>query len=185
VLIARAPLRLSLAGGGTDLEAYFEKYGGAVVSTTIDKYFYVITSLSDAPHIQVSSSDYQTFYRQDIEEPPLWDGELRLPKVIIDHFGIRTGLSVFLASQVPPGTGLGSSSAVAVALIKAMGVLCNRSMTTHEIANLACQIEIEKLGLPIGRQDQYAAAFGGVAGRRAGRHPRMARDRRSRPAAPW
>src|SRR5205807_6639979 len=123
MLIARAPLRISLAGGGTDLEAYYGKYGGAVVSLTIDKYFYVFISRSDSPHIQVSSSDYQTFYRQRLDESPLWDGDLRLPKAVIDHFGIATGLSVFLASQVPPGTGLGSSSTVSVAAIKPPSVL--------------------------------------------------------------
>jgi D-glycero-alpha-D-manno-heptose-7-phosphate kinase len=162
MLIARAPLRLSLAGGGTDLEAYYSKYGGAVVSTTIDKYFYVILTFNDSKHIQVSSSDYRTFYRHPLDGPPLWDGDLSLPKVIIDHFGVWTGLSVFLASQVPPGTGLGSSSTVAVALIKAMSVLCNLPMSRQQIAELACEVEIGKLKMPIGKQDQYAAAFGGL-----------------------
>jgi D-glycero-alpha-D-manno-heptose-7-phosphate kinase len=162
MLIARAPLRLSLAGGGTDLEAYYAKYGGAVVSTTIDKYFYVILTFNDTKHIQVSSSDYRTFYRHPLDGPPLWDGDLSLPKVIIDHFGVWTGLSVFLASQVPPGTGLGSSSTVAVALIKAMSVLCNTPMSRQQIAELACEVEIDRLKMPIGKQDQYAAAFGGL-----------------------
>lgn len=129
---------------------------------TIDKYFYVFVSASDSNHIQVASSDYQTFYRQRLDESPLWDGDLRLPKVIIDHFGIRTGLSVFLASQVPPGTGLGSSSTVAVALIKAMSVLRGLRMGRQQVAELACHIEIEKLGMPIGKQDQFAASFGGL-----------------------
>jgi D-glycero-alpha-D-manno-heptose-7-phosphate kinase len=162
MLIARAPLRISLAGGGTDLEAYYGKYGGAVVSVTIDKYFYVFLSHSDSQHIQVASSDYQTFYRQRLDESPIWDGDLRLPKVVIDHFGIHTGLSVFLASQVPPGTGLGSSSTVTVALIKAMAVLCGLKLSRHQVAELACEIEIEKLGMPIGKQDQFASSFGGL-----------------------
>jgi D-glycero-alpha-D-manno-heptose-7-phosphate kinase len=162
MLIARAPLRLSLAGGGTDLEAYYAKYGGAVVSTSIDKYFYVILTFNDSNHIQVSSSDYRTFYRHPLDGPPLWDGDLDLPKVVIDHFGIWTGLSVFLASQVPPGTGLGSSSTVAVALIKAMAVLCNTRMSRQEVAELACRVEIENLKMPIGKQDQFAASFGGL-----------------------
>ena len=114
MLIARAPLRISLAGGGTDLEAYYGKYGGAVLSASIDKFFYVFMSLSDSEHLQVSSSDYRTFYRHRVDAYPLWDGDLRLPQVILRHFGVDTGLSVFLASQVPPGTGLGSSSTVAV-----------------------------------------------------------------------
>jgi D-glycero-alpha-D-manno-heptose-7-phosphate kinase len=162
VLIARAPLRISLAGGGTDLEAYYSKYGGAVVSATIDKYFYVFLSPSDSQHIQVSSSDYQTFYRQALGETPLSDGDLRLAKVIVNHFGIRTGLSVFLASQIPPGTGLGSSSTVSVGFIKAMAVLCGQRLSRAEVAELACRIEIDTLGMPIGKQDQYAAAFGGL-----------------------
>jgi D-glycero-alpha-D-manno-heptose-7-phosphate kinase len=161
VLIARAPVRISLGGGGTDLPAYYARYGGAVVSTTIDKYFYVLVSHSSGNYIQVSSADYQTFFSHTIGEAPLWGGDLRLPKVIIHHFGIRTGLSVFLASQVPPGTGLGSSSTVAVALIKAMAVLSGQNLTRAQVAELACEIEIERLGMPIGKQDQYAAAFGG------------------------
>jgi D-glycero-alpha-D-manno-heptose-7-phosphate kinase len=162
MLIARAPLRISLAGGGTDLEAYYGKYGGAVVSTSIDKFFYVFLSLSDSEHLQVSSSDYRTFYRHRVDAYPLWDGDLRLPQVIMRHFGVDTGLSVFLASQVPPGTGLGSSSTVAVALIKAMSVLRGDRLSRDEIAELACRVEIEELGMPIGKQDQYAAAFGGL-----------------------
>jgi D-glycero-alpha-D-manno-heptose-7-phosphate kinase len=162
MLIARAPLRVSLAGGGTDLPAYYEQHGGAVLSTTIDKYFYVFLSPSDSHHLQVTSSDYRTFYRKRLDEPSLWDGVLNLPKAVIDHFGTRTGLSVFLASQAPPGTGLGSSSAVAVALIKAMSVLSGEKLSPHQIAELACVIEIDQLGMPIGKQDQYAAAFGGL-----------------------
>jgi D-glycero-alpha-D-manno-heptose-7-phosphate kinase len=151
-----------LAGGGTDLDVYYGKYGGAALSATIDKYFYVFVSLSDSQHIQVSSSDYRSFYRQRLDETPLWDGDLRLPKVIIATFGIQEGLSVFLASQVPPGTGLGSSSTVAVALIKAMSVLCGKRLSRQQVAELACEIEIDKLRMPIGKQDQYAASFGGL-----------------------
>jgi D-glycero-alpha-D-manno-heptose-7-phosphate kinase len=162
MLIARAPLRISLAGGGTDLEAYFGKYGGAVVSATIDKYFYVFISPSDGHHIQVSSSDYQTFYRQRLDESPVWDGDLKLPKAIIEEFGLHRGLSVFLASQIPPGTGLGSSSTVAVALVKALSTLRGQRLSRSEIAELACQVEIGKLEMPIGKQDQYASAYGGL-----------------------
>lgn len=162
MLLARAPLRVGLAGGGTDLEAYYGKYGGAVVNVTIDKYFYVFISLSDRPTIQVSSSDYQTFYRQRLDESPLWDGDLQLPRAIIEHFGIRVGISIFLASQVPPGTGLGSSSTVAVALIKALAVLKGERLSPQDVAELACTVEIEKLGMPIGKQDQYASSFGGL-----------------------
>ncbi len=162
MLIARAPVRISFAGGGTDLEAYYRQYGGMVISTTIDKYFYVFLKPNVNGAIQVSSSDYGTFYRQGVEEDLLWDGVLSLPRAILHHFGIRDGVSLFLASEIPPGTGLGSSSAVAVAVIKAISTAFGERLNRSEVAELACEIEIEKLGMPIGKQDQYASAFGGL-----------------------
>jgi len=162
MLIARAPVRISFAGGGTDLEAYYAEHGGMVVSTTIDKYFYVFITPNQGGSLQLTSSDYRAFYRHTNGEPLLWDGDLRLPKAILHEFGIDGGLSIFLASEVPSGTGLGSSSTVAVALIKALSTYVGRPVSRHEVAATACYIEIDKLGEPIGRQDQYAAAFGGI-----------------------
>ena len=162
MLIARAPVRISFAGGGTDLEAYYAEHGGMVVSTTIDKYFYVFLTPNHGGSLQLTSSDYRAFYRHANGHLLLWDGDLRLPKAVLHEFGIDEGLSIFLASEVPPGTGLGSSSTVAVALVKALSTYVGRPMSRCEIAELACRIEIDKLGEPIGRQDQYAAAFGGI-----------------------
>ncbi len=160
MLIARAPVRLSFAGGGTDLPAYYLKHGGAVVSTTLDKYFYVFLNVSGDDTIQITSSDYRTFYRHDGDLPLMFDGDLSLPRAILNHFGLTRGIAMFLASEVPPGTGLGSSSTVAVAIIKAVTTAKGLFLSKQQIAELACQIEIEKLGTPIGKQDQYAAAFG-------------------------
>lgn len=162
MLIARAPVRVSLAGGGTDLPAYYERYGGMVVNATIDKYFYVFVNVADGDGLQITSSDYRTFCRYDEHGTPLWDSGLRLPLAILDHFGITRGLSMFLASQIPPETGLGSSSTVAVAIIKALVAAQGLTLARQELAELACTIEIEKLGQPIGKQDQYAAACGGL-----------------------
>jgi D-glycero-alpha-D-manno-heptose-7-phosphate kinase len=162
MLIARAPLRISLAGGGTDLSAYYSRHGGAVVSTTIDKHVYAILSPGAGRHVQVSSADYRSFFRDGVDGPAPDDGELKLPRAVLRRFGIRSGLSILLASQVPPGTGLGSSSAVAVALIKALSVLCGQRLPAAGVAELACDVEIGDLGMPIGKQDQYAAAFGGL-----------------------
>jgi D-glycero-alpha-D-manno-heptose-7-phosphate kinase len=166
MLIARAPVRISLAGGGTDLPAYYNQFGGLVINTTIDKYFYVfLRAFSDGESLQIASSDYSTFYRQDaaaaIEDAPL-EGTLLLPRTILRHFGVEQGLSMFLASEIPPGTGLGSSSTVTVAIIKALSTALGAQLSKGELAELACQIEIEEMGMPIGKQDQYAAAFGGL-----------------------
>jgi D-glycero-alpha-D-manno-heptose-7-phosphate kinase len=160
MLIARAPVRISFAGGGTDLPAYYQKYGGVVVSTTIDKYFYVFLNVSSDDSLQITSSDYRTFYRHDSDTPLLFDGDLSLPRAILSHFGLARGITMFLASEIPPGTGLGSSSTVAVAMIKAVTTARGLFLSKQQLAELACHIEIEKLGEPIGKQDQYAAAFG-------------------------
>jgi D-glycero-alpha-D-manno-heptose-7-phosphate kinase len=162
MLIARAPVRISLAGGGTDLPAYYEEHGGLVVSTSIDKYFYIFVSLNDTDSVQISSSDYHAYFRKRRGDPLLWDGDLSLPRAFLHEFGVDAGISLFLASEVPPGTGLGSSSAVSVALAKALSALCRQSMSKADHAELATFVEIDKLGMPIGRQDQYAAAFGGL-----------------------
>jgi D-glycero-alpha-D-manno-heptose-7-phosphate kinase len=161
MLIARAPVRVSFFGGGTDLPAYYNLHGGVVLSTTIDKYVYVILNVSERNTLQITSSDYRTFYRHPPSEPLLWDGDLSLPRAVLQHFGVSTGLSMFLASEVPPGTGLGSSSSVTVALVKAVSTACGQKLAPKQMAEMACKIEIEKLNKPIGVQDQYAAAFGG------------------------
>src|SRR5919205_330081 len=162
MLIARAPVRISFAGGGTDLPAYYQEHGGLVVSTTIDKHFYVLASLNGVDSVQLASSDYRTYFRQHLCQVRPQDGTLALPRALLLQFGIEAGLSLFLASEVPPGTGLGSSSSVAGALAKALGALFPLNLPNAQVAELASHVEIEQLGMPIGRQDQYAAAFGGL-----------------------
>lgn len=162
MLIARAPVRISFAGGGTDLAAYYSVYGGLVVSATINKYFYVVANPVSGRDIQITSSDYRTFYRHRGARHPLWEGDLSLPRAILEEFSFTKGLSLFLASEIPPGTGLGSSSAVAVTLVKALSTLRDVHLSKQEIAEMACRIEIERLGMPIGKQDQYASSYGGL-----------------------
>jgi D-glycero-alpha-D-manno-heptose-7-phosphate kinase len=162
MLIARAPVRISFAGGGTDLPAFFEQHGGAVVSATLDKYVYVILTVHGGPELQILSSDYRTFYRHTPGETLLWEGDLNLPKAILHEFGIDNGVSMFIASEVPPGTGLGSSSTLTVAAVKAVSAAGGRTLSKDEVARWATRIELEKMGMPIGYQDQYAAAFGGL-----------------------
>jgi D-glycero-alpha-D-manno-heptose-7-phosphate kinase len=153
---------MSLAGGGTDLPTYYERHGGLVVSATLNKYFYVMVALGRPDSVQISSSDYRAFSRHRAGEQPLWDGDLGLVKAALHEFGIDRGISIFLASEVPPGTGLGSSSTVAVALVKTLATLQDITLEPGEVAELACTLELERLRSPIGKQDQYAAAFGGL-----------------------
>ncbi len=162
MLLVRAPLRISLAGGGTDMEDYYGHYGGMVVSAAIDKYFYVFVSPNDGEGVHIGSSDYRCFYRWSGEDKPIWDGDLRLPRAILHEFGVSQGLSIFLASEIPPGTGLGSSSTVAVALVKTFSTLAGQRLEPVKIAETAYRIESEQLGSPCGRQDHYAPAFGGI-----------------------
>ena len=162
MLIARAPFRVSFAGGGTDLPAYYRQYGGMVVSAAIDKYFYVFISPNGNGSLQVSSANYRHLLHHSVQLPIPMEGELRHARAILNQFAIVSGYSIFLASEVPPGTGLGSSSAAAVALVKALGTLQGGLSEKGEVADLASRMEIEVLGMPIGKQDHYASAFGGI-----------------------
>jgi D-glycero-alpha-D-manno-heptose-7-phosphate kinase len=155
-------VRISFGGGGTDLPAYYQRHGGMVVSTTIDHYVYTMLTPAQHDGLQIVSADYGTLCEKPETEDLIWDGDLRLPKAITYYFNIRDGVSVFLASQVPPGTGLGSSGSVAVAMIKALAFWCGLDLGPAEVAELACYIEIQKMDMPVGKQDQYAAAFGGL-----------------------
>ncbi len=162
MLIARAPMRISFGGGGTDLEAYYARYGGLVISTAINKYFYAIITTDEPDELQVISADYRSLFRHSTYNDLFWNGDLALPKAILHHFGIRRGINLFVASEVPPGTGLGSSSAAAVTLVRAISTLLEQPMTKQQVAELASYIEITKMEMPIGKQDQYASSFGGL-----------------------
>jgi D-glycero-alpha-D-manno-heptose-7-phosphate kinase len=162
MLIARSPMRISFGGGGTDLEAYYSRFGGLVISTAINKYFYAIITTDDSEDLQVISADYRSLFRHSPYKDLFWDGDLSLPKAVLHHFGIRRGINLFVASEVPPGTGLGSSSAAAVTLVRAISTLIEQPMTKQQVAEMACAIEIGKMGMPIGKQDQFASAFGGL-----------------------
>jgi D-glycero-alpha-D-manno-heptose-7-phosphate kinase len=145
------------------MEPYSAEYGGMVVSAAIDKYFYVFISPNGDGALQISSADYRAFLRYGTNGDPIGvGGELKHAEAALQPLEVTRGYSVFMASQVPAGTGLGSSSAVAVALIKGLSTLKHMSLSKAELAAAACEIELGRLKMPIGRQDQYASAFGGV-----------------------
>jgi D-glycero-alpha-D-manno-heptose-7-phosphate kinase len=163
MLISRAPLRISFGGGGTDLEAYYGEHGGFVLSATIDKYVYGIVTSSRGASSQLISADYQSMF-QHRNGRSVQDDDLRLARTVLEEFPELPPISLFLASEVPPGTGLGSSGSVAVNLINVCSAICERGLSRRDTAELAYHVEVVRLGAPVGKQDQYAAAFGGING---------------------
>jgi len=166
MIILRAPVRISFGGGGTDLAEYYRYFGGFVVSAAITRYCYVVVNERADNLIRISSADYHTWESYPLSPLPPVQQPLALPKAAVSWFveqgALKTGIDLFLSSEVPPGTGLGSSSAMTVALVHALSVVTERALAPLELAALACHIEIELLQTPIGKQDQYASAVGGL-----------------------
>lgn len=166
MIIVRAPTRISFGGGGTDLAAYYERHGGLVVSAAISRYTYAHISESTAGSGAVTSADYGQWFHWAPGELPAAEPPLALPKAALRQFELRETLrdatSIALASDVPPGSGLGSSSAMAVALLQALSIRYETPLSGAEAAVRACALEIDELGMPIGKQDQYASASGGL-----------------------
>jgi D-glycero-alpha-D-manno-heptose-7-phosphate kinase len=165
-VIARAPVRISFGGGGTDLPAYYERFGGFVVSAAIARYCYAVAGPSVDGSVGVNSADYRCWERWSAGEAPALTGPLSLPMAVVGWFAeqglLDRGVEVFTSSEVAPGSGLGSSSAMMVALIHALAAYTDRAMEPAEVAALASHLEIDLLRRPIGKQDQYASAFGGI-----------------------
>ncbi|MCC7102641.1 MAG: GHMP kinase [Fimbriimonadaceae bacterium] len=161
---ARAPLRISFAGGGTDVAPYCDVRGGVVLSATINRHAYV-TLVPGGNQITIQSLDYDASISYGIEDPIVYDGQLDLAKGVIDHFRraepFPTGLKIILHNDAPPGSGLGSSSALAVAMVKALATFLKLPLDSYQIAQKAFDIERLEVGIIGGKQDQYACAFGG------------------------
>lgn len=164
MLIARTPVRISFGGGGTDLAAYYARFGGMVVSASLNKYIYGIVTKNFDTTFQVISADYRTVLNVPTDGRPYTNNnlELRLSQAIYEHFDLRMPVNVFIASEVPPGTGLGSSSTTSVTLCNIFSTLTGQMMSKQQLAEAAYEIETRRLEAPIGKQDQYAAAFGGL-----------------------
>jgi len=157
---AKAPLRISFAGGGTDVSPYLEEHGGCVLSCTIDKYCFA-TIMPAAHDIQVRSLDYDFFEVYEPDQKLNYDGKLDLVKGVLNVLKIRKGMEIFLHSDVPVGSGLGASSTMTVALLGAAHALKRSTVTEYELAEIAYHIEREEVGIKGGKQDLYAATFGG------------------------
>jgi D-glycero-alpha-D-manno-heptose-7-phosphate kinase len=158
---ARAPLRISLCGGGTDVSPYPEEHGGMVLSATINQYAHASLRPRRDSRLTLASLDYDVVARYDHPRRMKLDGNLDLIKAVVRAFKVRRGADLWVHSDAPPGSGLGSSSALVVALIGVMSEWLKRPMPDYDVAELAYRIERVDLGLAGGRQDQYASAFGG------------------------
>ena len=157
MILTRAPLRISFVGGGTDLPTFYRKYPGRVISVTINKYVYSIvhsTPLVDKFTARYSKTE-SVLHPKDIEHPSI--------KAALLDLGItKPGVEVGTFADLPAKTGLGSSSSFSAALLKGLHVHLGKKLNAEETARAACRLEIDLLGEPIGKQDQYAAAYGGL-----------------------
>jgi D-glycero-alpha-D-manno-heptose-7-phosphate kinase len=155
-------MRISFGGGGTDLPAYYERREGLVVSTSIGYGFHTLLNTAPGDGVQILSADHRAPSTSTDCQDLILDESLRLPRAVVDFFSPRDSLVVFLASEVPAGSGLGVCGASTVSMIKGLSFWCGIDLEPAAAADIACRIQIDKLGMPVGRQDQYAAAFGGL-----------------------
>lgn len=158
---ARAPLRLSFCGGGTDVSPYPEEHGGCVLSATINHYAYASLRPRRDSRLTLASLDYDLIAKYDHPRGVKLDGTLDLLKAAVRALKVKRGADLWTHSDAPPGSGLGASSTLMVALIDVLREWLKLDMTPYEIAEMAFKIERQDLKLAGGRQDQYAAAFGG------------------------
>jgi D-glycero-alpha-D-manno-heptose-7-phosphate kinase len=156
MIITQTPLRIGLLGGGTDLPGYYREHGGRVLNCALDKYIYVIVKQRFDNDIYVNYSKKEIVSRVD-------DLEHELVREAMRMTGVTSGVEITTLADIPSaGSGLGSSSAVTVGLLHALFAYQGRQMSAEELAERACAIEIDHCGKPIGKQDQYIAALGGI-----------------------
>jgi D-glycero-alpha-D-manno-heptose-7-phosphate kinase len=156
VIIVRSPLRISLGGGGTDLPSYYRKHTGFVVAAAITRYVYVTISEAFWPQIRLKYSKLEEVDTVDEIQHPIIREAMRLTGVAGPY------LDIVSLSDIPAGTGLGSSGSFTTALLRALYALKRRFISPEDLAEQACHIEIDLLGEPVGKQDQYISSFGGV-----------------------
>ncbi len=155
MIISQTPLRISFAGGGSDIPAFYKKSPGAVVSTAINKYIYITVNKKFDNQIRASYTSTETVSHPDELKHELIRESLKLA-------GIYNGIEITSISDIPSGTGLGSSSTFTVGLINALNAYSGTYSSPRDLAENACNIEIIKCHKPIGKQDQYASAYGGL-----------------------
>ena len=156
MIIARSPLRISLGGGGTDVPSYYQEHQGYLLAASIDKYVYVTVMRPFTEGIYLKYSEIEQVKNvTDVKHPII--------REVLKELKLKTPqIEITTLADIPSGTGLGSSGSFTTALIKALFAHYRRNIHPEELAELACEIEIDRLSEPIGKQDQYIAAFGGI-----------------------
>ena len=156
MILTRSPLRISLGGGGTDLSSYYERFEGFLIAGAINKYVYVNVTRPFSEGIVLKYSKFEYVPKVDDVQHPIIRESLKLLNLATPQIEIST------IADIPSGTGLGSSGSFTTGLLRALYAHKRKPIHAHELAELACDIEINKLNEPIGKQDQYIAAFGGI-----------------------
>jgi D-glycero-alpha-D-manno-heptose-7-phosphate kinase len=156
LIITRSPLRISLGGGGTDLPSYYRNHGGFVLSAAIKQYVYITINEAFRPRIILKYSKLEDVERWEDIQHPIFREAMRLTGVMGPY------LEIVSLSDIPAGTGLGSSGSFTTALLRALHTMKRNFVPPHQLAEQACHIEIDLLHEPVGKQDQYIAAFGGI-----------------------
>lgn len=163
MLIVRSPVRVSFCGGGTDLPSYYERFGGSVLSAAINKHFYTVLEKRNDGKIQIISADLRAVETwEDLARMEIRGNALEIPLAVLKAYGSDISVNLFLASEIPPGTGLGSSASVCVNLIKTLATYGHGVISKDELAERAFHVARNVLGRPVGKQDEYASAFGGL-----------------------
>jgi D-glycero-alpha-D-manno-heptose-7-phosphate kinase len=177
MIITQTPLRIGLLGGGTDLPGYYLEHGGRVLNCALDKYVYVIVK-------QRFDDDIYVNYSKKEIVSDVADLEHELVREAMQMTGVQNGVEITTLADIPSaGSGLGSSSAVTVGLLHALFAYRGRQVSAEELAERACTIEIERCGKPIGKQDQYIAALGGIRDIRFGPGDKVVAEELTLPAA--
>ena len=161
MLLGASPLRLSFAGGGTDLKEYYENFDGSVISTTINHFTYVIVTPREDNSFQVFSSDFQVHFKPTKYNDLKPERGSELAVTVVKSLDYQDGANLMCSSEVAPGSGLGASSSLAVNLVKTISTLKKEPMDNEQIAENAYDIGRNKLNWFIGKQDEYISAFGG------------------------
>ena len=160
IIRSKAPFRVSFGGGGTDMAPYCVEHGGCVINTTIDRHSFINLEPREDKKIRVHSVNYQKNILFDIGDR-VYSGDFEIFKGIVNGLDVKDGFDITSYSELPPGSGMGGSSSLSVALIGAFNEYYNLGLTTHQIAQKAYDIERIELGQKGGYQDQFAASYGG------------------------